>query len=254
MTARLIGRRIVRLGVVASTMDEVGRLGRAGEPEGTVVVAREQSAGRGRAGRGWQAPAGTSLLCSVLLRPRVGPERLGRLSLVAGVAVAEAIEELAGSNVRLKWPNDVWLGDGPTGRKVAGLLAIAQAGEFPTVVLGVGVNVNSSAEQLPVGGTSLLAETGRVFEVDLLLSRFLERLEARYVGFLADGGASGVQAWRRRAALVGDAVEVVEGGVTRRGVMRGVDEDGALVLERADGGRERVVAGDLTRGPFRAGG
>lgn len=233
-------------------MDVVGRLGRAGEPEGTVVVAGEQTAGRGRAGRKWQAPRGTALLCSVLLRPGVGPERFGLLALAAGVAVAEAIEETAGLDVRLKWPNDVWLGDGRSGRKVAGILANARAGVDPTVVLGVGVNANATAAQLPDGATSLLVETGRPTPIEVLLVEFLGRLDVRYAEYLADGGSSAVEAWRRRAALLGDEVEVAEGGTTRRGVMRGIDAGGALLLERADGAIERAVMGDLTRGPVRA--
>ncbi len=91
MSDRVVGRRVIRLGTVGSTMDEATRLAAAGEAEGTVVAAREQTAGRGRAGRPWVAPAGTAALCSVVLRPPVAPARLATLPLIAGVAVAEAI-------------------------------------------------------------------------------------------------------------------------------------------------------------------
>src|SRR5215210_2503819 len=136
-------------------------------PEGAVAVAGEQTAGRGRLGRRWLAPAGTSLLCSIQLRPEVAGERLPELTGVAARACAEAIEAMTGLSPELKFPNDVLLG----GRKMAGVLAEARDGR---VVLGIGVNVNVVAEQLPSeverAATSLLAETGRTIERAELLA------------------------------------------------------------------------------------
>jgi BirA family transcriptional regulator, biotin operon repressor / biotin---[acetyl-CoA-carboxylase] ligase len=147
------------------------------EPEGAVAVADEQTEGRGRLGRSWVAPAGTSLLCSILLRPAVDPARLPELSLVAGRACAEAIREVAAVEPELKFPNDVLL----HGRKVAGILAEASEGR---VVLGVGVNVAQKPGQLPpdarTPATSLLVETGRVVDHGELLVALLDHLERRY--------------------------------------------------------------------------
>lgn len=149
----------------------------ADAPEGALVVAEEQTAGRGRLGRRWLAPAGTSLLCSLQLRPPVPPERLPELTVVASHACAEAIAALTGFEPELKFPNDVLLG----GRKVAGVLAEAREGR---VVLGVGVNVNVTADELPQEvdrpATSLLVETGREIDRAELLVELLERLERRY--------------------------------------------------------------------------
>jgi BirA family transcriptional regulator, biotin operon repressor / biotin---[acetyl-CoA-carboxylase] ligase len=146
-------------------------------PEGTVVVAGEQTAGRGRLGRRWLAPAGASLLCSLQLRPPLAPERLPELTVVAARACAEAIAALTGLEPELKFPNDVLVG----GRKVAGILAEAREGR---VVLGIGVNVNVPAGELPQEvdrpATSLLAETGREIDRAELLAELLDRLEARY--------------------------------------------------------------------------
>jgi BirA family biotin operon repressor/biotin-[acetyl-CoA-carboxylase] ligase len=145
--------------------------------EGTLVVAEEQTAGRGRLGRRWLAPAGTSLLCSLQLRPRVPPERLPELTGVASRACAEAIAALTGLEPELKFPNDVLV----AGRKVAGILAEARE---ERVVLGIGVNVNVPAEGLPQDverpATSLLVETGRELDRAALLVELLERLERRY--------------------------------------------------------------------------
>jgi BirA family biotin operon repressor/biotin-[acetyl-CoA-carboxylase] ligase len=147
------------------------------DPEGAVVVADEQTEGRGRLGRQWLAPAGTSLLVSILLRPDVEPARLPELSLVAGRACAEAIAETAGLETEVKFPNDVLV----AGRKVAGILAEASEGR---VVLGVGVNVSQAPGQLPpdarTPATSLLVETGCEIDRAELLVALLDHLERRY--------------------------------------------------------------------------
>jgi BirA family biotin operon repressor/biotin-[acetyl-CoA-carboxylase] ligase len=145
--------------------------------EGTLVVAGQQSAGRGRLGRRWLAPAGTSLLCSLQLRPDVPGERLPELTGIAARACAGAIAAVSGLEPKLKFPNDVLLGE----RKVAGVLAEAREGR---VVLGIGVNVNVTEAQLPQEvdrpATSLLAATGREIDRAELLAELLERLERGY--------------------------------------------------------------------------
>ena len=149
----------------------------ADAPEGALVVAEEQTAGRGRLGRRWLAPAGTSLLCSLQLRPAVAPEHLPELTGLASHACAEAIAALTKLEPELKFPNDVLV----AGRKVAGILAEARE---ERVVLGVGVNVNVTAEELPRAlerpATSLLVETGREVDRAALLVELLARLERRY--------------------------------------------------------------------------
>ncbi len=156
-------------------------------PEGALVVADEQTAGRGRLGRNWFASAGTSLLCSLQLRPTVAPERLPELTGVAARACTEAIAAVADVQAQLKFPNDLLL----EGRKVAGILAEAREHR---VVLGSGINVNVPADELPMEvdrpATSLLAETGREIDRAELLVELLDRLEHHYVAWLAKGGRS----------------------------------------------------------------
>src|SRR5712691_4338140 len=154
-----------------------------GAGEGAVAAANEQTEGRGRRGRGWHAPAGTSLLFSIVLVPAMPPERLPELSLVAGRAVADAIADETGLVPALKYPNDILLG----GRKVAGILAEASEGR---VVLGVGINVSQSQGELPPGvrATSLrLAGALNVDRADLLAT-VLAQLEARYDAWITDVG------------------------------------------------------------------
>jgi BirA family biotin operon repressor/biotin-[acetyl-CoA-carboxylase] ligase len=157
-------------------------------PEGAVAVAEEQTAGRGRLGRTWFAPARTSVLVSVNLRPDVPTQRLPELSLVGGAAVAEAIEAETRARPEVKYPNDVLIG----GRKVAGLLAEAREDR---VVLGIGINTNIAAEDLPTGletpATSLLLETGARVDRATLLAAVLERLEAGYDAWLSEARRAG---------------------------------------------------------------
>jgi BirA family biotin operon repressor/biotin-[acetyl-CoA-carboxylase] ligase len=153
-------------------------------PEGAVVATDEQTAGRGRLGRKWEAPAGTSLLFSLQLRPPLETARWPELSVVAGRAVAEAIADVTGLEATVKHPNDVLVG----GRKVAGILAEASEGR---VVLGVGVNVSQSAAELPADArmppTSLDLETGSPVDRGGLLVEILHRLEARYASWIETG-------------------------------------------------------------------
>lgn len=160
------------------------RLLQADDPEGAVAVAEEQSEGRGRLGRRWHAPARTSVLVSILLRPSVDSPRLPELSLVAGGAVAQAIAEVTGLEPAIKFPNDVLIG----GRKVAGILAESSDGR---VVLGIGVNANQTAEQLPADAqtepTSLRAELGEPVARPELLAAILRHVEQAYRSWVATG-------------------------------------------------------------------
>lgn len=166
------------------------RLFEPGDPEGTVAVAEEQTEGRGRLGRSWEAPLGSSVLMSVLLLPPVEAPRLPELSLVAGGAVAEAITRVTGIEPSIKFPNDVLI----RGRKVAGILAESSDGR---VVLGVGVNVNQSLEDLPdivdTEPTSLLLELRAPVNRAQLLAEILLQLERAYDSWVAttDTSASG---------------------------------------------------------------
>jgi BirA family transcriptional regulator, biotin operon repressor / biotin---[acetyl-CoA-carboxylase] ligase len=152
-----------------------------GDAEGTVAVADEQTEGRGRLGRRWHAPAGTSILCSVLLRPSIPAERWPELTLVAARACAEAVTTATGLATAVKEPNDVLIAK----KKVAGILGEAREGY---VVLGIGINVNVPASQLPpradIPATSLLEESGHHVLRACLLAALLERLESRYRAWL----------------------------------------------------------------------
>jgi BirA family biotin operon repressor/biotin-[acetyl-CoA-carboxylase] ligase len=165
------------------------RMLHADDPDGAVAVAEEQTEGRGRLGRSWHAPARPSILVSILLRPAVEPSRLPELSLITGGAVAQAIAETTGLEPAIKFPNDVLL----DGKKVAGILAESSEGR---VVLGIGVNTNQTADQLPgdaaIAPTSLRLATGREIDRAELLAAILLQVERAYDAWVATGtSASG---------------------------------------------------------------
>ena len=202
-------------------------------PEGAVAVTDFQTAGRGRLDRSWDAPPGTAILCSVLLKPP--PERRApELSLVAGVAVADMLEQAVGLSVQLKWPNDVML----RRTKVAGCLAELRDA---AVILGIGVNVNQTREQLPAGAGSLRTTTGREWDRRALLDSLLEDLERRYESWL-DGGLDAVyEGLAPRDFLRGRRVSV--NGT--RGVASKIDREGRLEIEVGHGELVTVDSGEV---------
>jgi BirA family biotin operon repressor/biotin-[acetyl-CoA-carboxylase] ligase len=185
----LLGGRFGRVYRYEETCPSTQRLLEHDDPEGAVAVTEEQTEGRGRLGRSWHAPARTSILASVLLRPAVDQARFPELSLVAGRAVAEAVADVTGIEPTIKHPNDVLIG----GRKVAGILAESTEGR---VVLGIGVNVNQTKDELPSDAqtepTSLRLEAGGVVDRSALLAAILLQLERAYDAWLVRGiSASG---------------------------------------------------------------
>jgi BirA family biotin operon repressor/biotin-[acetyl-CoA-carboxylase] ligase len=225
---------------VGSTNDVAATL-----PPGSVVVAGQQTAGRGRRGHTWFSPPGSGLYVSVVLTPsaaRVDPPRATMLlTLAAGVAIAEGVEAATGLTVDLKWPNDLMV----SGRKLAGILA---EGGGDTVVLGYGINVLETAfpPELRERATSLQSELGRAVARDLVLDETLAALSQRY-GDLVDGRFDAIlDAWRRRApAASGARVTWTTNNATLSGVTDGIDDRGALLVHV--GNRvERIVSGELT--------
>ena len=203
-------------------------------PEGALVVADHQSAGRGRLGRSWEAPAGTALLFSVLLKPpaeRSAPE----LSLVAGIAVADALERTLGLAVQIKWPNDVML----RRKKVAGCLAEARDG---AVVLGIGVNVSQTQEQLPPTAGSIRTLTGRTTDRDDLLATVLDDLGGRYAAWRAGGLDAVYEGLGPRDFLRGRHVTV--NGTS--GVVSMIDRQGRLEIAVGHNQVVTVESGDVT--------
>ncbi|GAB4228906.1 MAG: hypothetical protein OHK0028_02790 [Deltaproteobacteria bacterium] len=239
------------LDVTDSTNRVAMEMADRGSPHGSIVVADAQTAGRGRMGRRWVSPPGKNLYVSLLLRPPVPAAAAPRFSLVAGVALADAVETL-GVPAELKWPNDLYLGGG----KAAGILAEAASdpGGVRHLVLGVGLNVNMEAadfpEELRGVATSLRIRTGRPVRRVGILARFLGAFADRYRGFLSGGLPSLLPDWDRRDFLRGKRVLARRSGSEAWGIACGVDADGALRFRR-DGGaaEERLHSGEIVGFP-----
>jgi BirA family transcriptional regulator, biotin operon repressor / biotin---[acetyl-CoA-carboxylase] ligase len=247
----------------ASTNADAMELARQGEPEGIVLVADHQTAGRGRAGRTWTAPPGAGLLLSILLRPPAPVMDLTTMAVAVSAAVA--IETVAGLSPRLKWPNDlVWPGDGSSAdRKLAGILAEADwpasssmsagwrppaAGERGVVVVGIGINVAWPAE-LPAELAEIAVAINHVVDRSVdredLLIALLSELGPRYSVLCAGERAPLLDEWRDRSATLGRRVRVDLGAGDVEGTALDITHDGHLVVETLEGERRVFAAGDV---------
>lgn len=210
---------------VGSTNDLAGALADRNAPEGLVVLADRQTAGRGRLGRSWASPSGAGIYASVVLRPSVSASTL--LTIAAGVAVAEGIAAATGLSPHVKWPNDVHV----SGRKLAGILAEGAVGH---VVLGIGINVQSAAYPPDIAprATSIESELSRPADRGLVLAECLAALASRYRELQSGRGRQVVDAWRSRAApMLGRRVEWESAGTHQVGLAENIDDDGALIVK-----------------------
>jgi BirA family transcriptional regulator, biotin operon repressor / biotin---[acetyl-CoA-carboxylase] ligase len=249
-----------------STNTDVMELARQGEPEGVVLVADHQTAGRGRAGRTWTAPPGASLLCTILLRPPAPVAPLATFALA--VAASEAVEQVAGFTPGLKWPNDLVVEDTDADgsvrtRKLAGILAEAEwspgsriaagyrpppAHERATVAAGIGLNV-AWPDEVPDDLADIAVAINHVGEArphrDDVLEALLDRLVVHY-GALVEGDVDQVlDAWRGRSATLGRRVRIDLGADDLVGTAVDVTADGRLVVEPLEGGRRTIAVGDV---------
>ena len=234
---------IVRLDTVDSTQSVAFGLAERGATDRTVVVADQQLAGRGRRGRPWQAPAGTSLLASIIVRPRLPQTLLPTFSPMTAVATAEALRRVAPVAARVKWPNDVLVG----GKKIAGILLESRA---PVIIIGIGVNLGQREFPPELAGhaTSVALETGRAPDRETMLSALLEEFDAWRVRLEREGFGAVREQWRMLSDTLGRPVTL--DGVT--GIAVDLDVDGALLID-AGGTVRRVIAGEIARDEAAAG-
>ena len=242
----LFGKHVYHFFKTDSTNRVALELGHAGEPEGAVVIAEEQTAGRGRAGRKWLSERASGIYVTLLLRPKLAPVQAPVLTILAGLSTHAAVREVTGLDVDLKWPNDLMI----EGKKLGGILTEmhAEPSQVRFVIVGIGLNVNQ--EKFPADlsmATSLRAQTGKVHSRMEILVRLLRGFESDYNRFLREGVGSVVERFESVSSYAkGKRVRVNNGSESYAGVTAGLGPEGLLQVQREDGRVTAVISGDVT--------
>ncbi len=242
-----IGAKFHYLAETGSTNSYAQHLAENGAVEGEVVIAETQRQGRGRLGRRWQSPPFANLYISVILRPQLPPANAPQITLMAAVALAETVAAFISTAPAIKWPNDILVG----GKKLAGILteAACSGGRVEHVILGVGVNLNYRSDMMPEeirGHATAVAEvSGKAVHREGFLRRLIQTLDRCY-GELEESGFDPLaRRWSNYFALRDRQVRVQSLGQVMVGRARGIDRDGALLVEDDRGVLQRVIAGDV---------
>jgi len=239
---RFIGQRVIYYPRLKSTMDVARREAQQGAIEGTVIIAEEQTAGRGRIKRAWLSPQG-SIALSIILYPEVG--YLSSLIMVASLAVVHCIEKVTGLKSQIKWPNDVLI----NGKKVCGILIESEVkgNRADYAIIGIGINVNLKPSDFPeilLNATSLSHELGRdISQLDMIRC-LLAEIERLYLAL--PSGDWVYQEWRDNLVTLGKKIHVSSDETTYEGIAESVASDGSLLLRQPDGSLIKIVTGDVT--------
>ena len=247
LQTRWIARPVRYFAEIPSTNQYAKQIAEEDAPEGTLVVADNQTRGKGRAGRSWECEPGVAVAMTLLLRPKLPPEQISMVTLVMGMAVCSAIQELYGLDAGIKWPNDVvW-----NGRKICGILTEmnAEIHQVAYIVIGVGINVNNThfPEELAEKAVSLKMALGHNINRAELIARCMKRFEEYYETFLETGDLRALRTdYEAVLANQGKAVRVLEPGHEYGGVAEGIDDQGRLKVRTPAGEVERVYAGEVS--------
>jgi BirA family biotin operon repressor/biotin-[acetyl-CoA-carboxylase] ligase len=245
LNTKKFGSKVYAFETIDSTNNCARALAGCFAAEGTLVIAEEQTAGKGRLGRSWQAHPKENLTFSVILRPTLPAEAMNLLPLYAAVAVAEAVEQETGIELECKWPNDLMI----AGKKTAGILLEGSLKENSVdyIILGIGINVNQVSFPPEFGdkATSLKLSGGKEFDRMSLLREILRRLESRYVSIMDEGFHTILPLWLSRTTMINREISVDQEGTVVSGVVKGLSPEGALILQ-TNGSEKTLFAGDVT--------
>ena len=247
LAGRWLGNPFYFFDETDSTNTQAKLLAERGAPEGTLVLAETQTAGKGRRGRSWVSPPGDGLWFSFVLRPSIRPSVTPMLTLVAAMAVAAGIEDVTGLPARIKWPNDIVI----SGKKAVGILTelSAEALETNYVIVGIGINVNTTdfPEEIRKTATSLYLESGVYFNRSSIVAAVMKRMEPYYKTYLSTVSLAELRdEYMKRLVSLDRDVVVLEPQRERRGVCEGIDHNGCLLVRGEDGSVERVMSGEVS--------
>ena len=234
---------------VESTNDLAKAMALEGAENGTVIIAEEQTSGRGRMGRKWLSPPSSNLLFSLLLRPDLYTEKVFTLTMLLALSTVEAVETQTGVNAMIKWPNDIYVQD----RKLAGILTefSVTGNRLNHVILGIGINVNWDPEEatdshMLYPATSLMREAGHTVSREFLLINILSAYETHYMDVSRNGPARVQELWNKRSMLTGRNVSVeISNNEVINGTAIGIDEKGALLVSDINGQTHTILNGDV---------
>lgn len=241
-----LGQQILCFEEIDSTNLEIKRQVLNKGQHGLVVVAEEQTKGRGRKGRSWVSPKGTGIWMSILLKPRIDPHSASMLTLVAGLAVCESIKAMTGLEAKIKWPNDIVI----NGKKICGILTemSTEIDHLGYVVLGIGINVNT--EMFPQGiqdiASSIFIESGQKISRVKLLQNILKSLEKYYDIFIKDCDLRNlIEQYKQLCVTYQNYVSVIGRTETKKGLIIDITDTGELIMENEDG-RHKIIAGEVS--------
>lgn len=248
LATKRIGRCIHYFTTIGSTNQEAKRIAAEGASEGTIVVAEAQTSGRGRMARAWFSPEKGGIWFSVILRPALHPTEAAKFTFMGAVAVARAIRKMTGLAAEIKWPNDIHF----EGRKLVGILTelSAEMDAINYIVMGIGINVNVESNEFPPElqetASSLKRETGCDISRQGLLREILAQLEALYDQVMLQGFELVFAEWREMNCTLRHEVKVISSSQQFTGLALDIDNDGALLVKKANGEIEKVVSGDVS--------
>jgi BirA family transcriptional regulator, biotin operon repressor / biotin---[acetyl-CoA-carboxylase] ligase len=246
-----LGSKILVFDTIDSTNDLARKYLEEGALEGLVLMAESQTRGRGRMGRSWASSPGTGIYMSVLLKPKIQPQRLSQLTLLTGLAVVQAVNEFTSRKAQLKWPNDILL----NGKKLSGILS-----EYhPTqnggndVIIGIGVNANHSQNDFPEDlrpiATSLRIETGSPIDRQALATALIRHLDQEYNAFLRDDPPDIMKKWADHSDMFGKNISITKGNSVIHGTALRLDSQGRLLLRIKNGEEMAFDSGEVSLGP-----
>lgn len=243
---RIVPKEILYFEELTSTNDYAHRVAKEGYGEGTVIIAKTQTKGRGRLGRGWYSPEG-GIYLSLILHPKISIKNSPILSLLGGVSVAKAIRGMFGIDAGMKWPNDLLINM----RKAGGVLVEMETSgkRIDFVILGIGVNVNISKERLPERtiwpSTSIMEEIGKTVDQEELIERILIEFDQDYLTFIKDGPGGIIKDWKRIDLFLNKSIIVRTNKGKIQGESLGIDRDGAYRVRLSSGTTMRIVTGEI---------
>ncbi len=241
---KILGIKILSYASAASTNEIAYSLAEQSAPEGTLVISEEQTKGKGRLGRRWVSPAKTGVYMSIILRPKISPVEAGKITLMCSMSIAMTIRSMFGLEALIKWPNDVFIDN----EKVCGILTEMNAEQdlISFIILGIGVNVNTEAEKLPEGATSLKIKLKKKVDRIEFVRNLLKDLEENYIKINSEGFASIIGQWRDLSMTLGRRIKIKWRENIIEGQAMDVDENGALIVRDDFGFSHQVLSGDVT--------